>query len=60
MVFGNKIDNPLAVSERELRYRMNLEKDTTDSNKIGVFMTSGIKGVGYIEGLRWLIVALKF
>ena len=60
LVLGNKSDTLLALSEQSLRQRLGLEKEYTNSSKIEVFMTSGLKGTGYRKGLRWLAVVLEY
>lgn len=63
LIFGNKIDKGESIGEEHrLRDRLDIDKDTTDKNKIGVFMISTLKGgsTEYLNGLRWLIVSIKY
>eukprot|EP01089_Gocevia_fonbrunei_P009448 TRINITY_DN21754_c0_g1_i1.p1 TRINITY_DN21754_c0_g1~~TRINITY_DN21754_c0_g1_i1.p1 ORF type:complete len:195 (-),score=43.33 TRINITY_DN21754_c0_g1_i1:55-639(-) len=61
LVLGNKIDDPKAVSEQELRNALGLQVTTQKGNvklephirPIEVFMCSVVKGIGYAEGFRW-------
>ena len=70
LVLGNKIDNPAAVREEELRHSLNLTNYTTGKGKVNlsdspnmrpieVFMCSVVRRMGYGEGFRWLSQYIK-
>ncbi|KAI1452784.1 ADP-ribosylation factor family-domain-containing protein [Annulohypoxylon moriforme] len=52
LILGNKIDNPFAVSEDELRYRLDIGH--VMYRPIELFMCSVVERQGYGNGLRWL------
>lgn len=64
LVLGNKIDQPTAASEDELRMSLGLTNYTTGKGKVSlkdtniraieVFMCSVVRRMGYGEGLRWV------
>uniref|UniRef100_A0A0G4ICT0 Small COPII coat GTPase SAR1 n=1 Tax=Chromera velia CCMP2878 TaxID=1169474 RepID=A0A0G4ICT0_9ALVE len=67
IVLGNKIDDPRAVSEDELKYKLDLyrhipfefgskgkDKYRQGVRPVGVFMCSVIRKMGYVEAFRWL------
>eukprot|EP01095_Lingulamoeba_sp_RSL-Kostka_P016358 TRINITY_DN7983_c0_g1_i1.p1 TRINITY_DN7983_c0_g1~~TRINITY_DN7983_c0_g1_i1.p1 ORF type:complete len:180 (+),score=48.38 TRINITY_DN7983_c0_g1_i1:80-619(+) len=53
VVFGNKIDDPNAVSEDYLSNLLFQDLDTYNKN-IKLFMTSIKEGIGFKEGFEWL------
>lgn len=67
LVLGNKIDNPMAVSEFELRTELNLlattgkEENRTDTGlrPVELFMCSVVRKMGYSEGFQWLAMQLR-
>ena len=57
LVLGNKIDLPSAVSEGGLRYSLGLSQNGAIGNpsrRVGLFMCSVVKKVGYKAGFEWL------
>ncbi len=67
-MLGNKIDRKEAVSEDELRLALGLATNThygvektneIDGRRIGVFMCSVAKKMGYADGFKWLSQFLK-
>ena len=57
LVLGNKIDLPKAVSEGGLRNSLGLTQNGAVGNlshRVGLFMCSVVKKVGYKDGFEWL------
>ncbi len=67
LVLGNKIDNPNAVSDEQLRAALGLPvtKDRQDAplppnvRPIDLFMCSVVRRMGYAEGFKWLSMRIK-
>uniref|UniRef100_A0ACD5ZWY9 Uncharacterized protein n=1 Tax=Avena sativa TaxID=4498 RepID=A0ACD5ZWY9_AVESA len=68
LVLGNKIDEPYAASEYELRYHLGLDYLATGKGNVDlhdgrrpleVFMCSVVRKMGYGEGFRWMSQYIK-
>ncbi|KAJ7473275.1 ADP-ribosylation factor family-domain-containing protein [Mycena latifolia] len=61
LILGNKVDNPAAASEAELRTHLGLHQTTGKAGNphqgirpIELFMCSVVRREGYEDGFRWL------
>ena len=61
LILGNKIDNPGAASEEELRAMLQLETTGKggaalhpNQRPVELFMCSIVKRFGYGEGFKWM------
>lgn len=67
VILGNKVDNPIALSEQQLRVVLGVGGTTGKEEPmvvegvrpIEVFMCSVVRKMGYLEGFQWLTHFLK-
>ncbi|XP_071716051.1 small COPII coat GTPase SAR1A-like [Rutidosis leptorrhynchoides] len=70
LILGNKIDNPYAASEEELRYHMGLSSlscgksskvyvENSSVRPLEVFMCSIVRKMGYGDGFKWVSQYIK-